>query len=48
MTVPPDHGGRETEEDLLADLGGPHAKHPVPHDDDSEPEWDDNELHVKG
>ena len=48
MTVPPDHGGRETEEDLLADLGGPHAKHPVPHDDDSPSEWDDNELHVTG
>ena len=48
MTVPPDYGGRETEEDLLADLGGPSAKHPVPHDDDSEDEWDSNELHAAG
>jgi hypothetical protein len=48
VTVPPDYGGQETEEDLLADLGGPHAKHPVPHDDDSEDEWDGNELHATG
>ena len=48
MTVPPDFGGHEIEEGLLEDLGGPHEKHPAPHDDDAESEWDDNELHAVG
>ena len=50
VTVPPDIGGRQTEEDLMEDLGGPQEKHPVPHDadEDDRSEWDDNELHVKG
>ena len=48
MTTPPDFGGHEIEEGLLEDLGGPDAKHPVPHDDDSEDEWDGNELHATG
>jgi hypothetical protein len=48
MTVPPDFGGHEFEEGLLEDLGGPHEKHPAPHDDDAESEWDDNELHTVG
>ncbi len=48
MTVPPDIGGRETEEDLMEDLGGPHEEHPVPHDDEVRSDWDDNELHAAG
>jgi hypothetical protein len=48
MTTPPDFGGHEIEEGLLEDLGGPQEKYAVPHDDDSEPEWDDNELHAAG
>jgi hypothetical protein len=47
VTTPPDFGGHEIEEGLLEDLGGPQEKYPVPHDD-SEPEWDDNELHAAG
>jgi hypothetical protein len=29
MTTPPDFGGREIEEGLLEDLGGPRPEHPV-------------------
>ena len=48
MTTPPDFGGREIEEGLLEDLGGPQEKHPVPHDDEAGSDWDDNELHAGG
>jgi hypothetical protein len=48
MTVPPDFGGHEFEEGLLEDLGGPHEKHPAPHDDEPGSDWDDNELHAAG
>ena len=48
MTVPPDFGGHEFEEGLLEDLGGPHEKHPAPHDDQDGSDWDDNELHAVG
>jgi len=44
MTVPPDFGGHEFEEGLLEDLGGPHEKHPVPHDDGPGSDWSDNEA----
>jgi hypothetical protein len=48
MTTPPNFGGHEIEEGLLEDLGGPPEKYAVPHDDDSEDEWDGNELHATG
>jgi hypothetical protein len=48
MTVPPDFGGHEIEEGLLEDLGGPHEKHPVSHEDESGADWDDNEAHGAG
>jgi hypothetical protein len=48
MTVPPDFGGHEFEEGLLEDLGGPHEKHPAPHDDQAGADWDDNEAHAAG
>jgi hypothetical protein len=46
MTTPPDFGGREIEEGLLEDLGGPAEHHPVRHQDD--PLLDDNEAHAPG
>ena len=48
MTVPPGIGGRETEEDLMEDLGGPHAEHTMPHDDEAGSVWGDNEAHAAG
>jgi predicted RNA-binding Zn-ribbon protein involved in translation (DUF1610 family) len=48
VTVPPDYGGHEFEEGLLEDLGGPHEKHPVSHEDDSGTDFSDNELHAAG
>jgi hypothetical protein len=46
MTTPPDFGGREIEEGLLEDLGGPRTEHALDHQDDAE--VDDNEAHVAG
>jgi len=46
MTTPPDFGGREIEEGLLEDLGGPPTEHEVDHQDDAR--LDDNELHAQG
>jgi len=46
MTTPPDFGGREIEEGLLEDLGGPAEHHPVSHRDGAVP--DDNEAHAPG
>jgi hypothetical protein len=46
MTTPPDFGGREIEEGLLEDLGGPAEHHPVSHQDG--PLLDDNEAHAPG
>jgi hypothetical protein len=46
MTTPPDFGGREIEEGLLEDLGGPAEQPTVSHRDDT---WlDDNEAHAPG
>jgi len=46
MTTPPDFGGREIEEGLLEDLGGPAEHHPASHQDG--PSLDDNEAHAPG
>jgi hypothetical protein len=46
MTTPPDFGGREIEEGLLEDLGGPAEHHPVSHQGGARP--DDNEAHAAG
>ena len=46
MTTPPDFGGREIEEGLLEDLGGPAEHHPASHQDG--PLLDDNEAHAPG
>ena len=48
MTTPPDFGGREIEEGLLEDLGGPRLEHPVDHEDEASSPWDDNEAHAAG
>ena len=55
VTTPPDFGGRDIEEGLLEDLGGPRIEHP---EDVSEEQasaawaardaWDDNEAHATG
>jgi hypothetical protein len=47
VTTPPDYGGHEIEEGLLEDLGGPHEKHPVSHEDEAL-DFSDNELHAAG
>jgi hypothetical protein len=48
MTIPPDVGGRETEEGLLEDLGGPKEKHPVEHLGEDPSLYEDNELTAAG
>ena len=48
MTTPPDFGGHEIEEGLLEDLGGPHERHPVSHQDERGTDFSDNELHAAG
>ena len=48
MTTPPDFGGHEIEEGLLEDLGGPHKRHPVSHQDERETDFSENELHAAG
>jgi len=51
MTTPPDFGGREIEEGLLEDLGGPRLEHPAGHQDEpgSDDSGDeDNEAHAPG
>jgi hypothetical protein len=52
VTTPPDFGGRDIEEGLLEDLGGPQLEHP---EDVSEERasaewdaWDANEAHATG
>jgi hypothetical protein len=47
VTTPPDYGGHEIEEGLLEDLGGPHEKHPVSHEDEAS-DFSDRELHAAG
>jgi hypothetical protein len=48
MTTPPDFGGHELEEGVLEDLGGPHEKHPVSHEDQPGSDFSDHELHAAG
>ena len=48
MTIPPGFGGREIEEGLLEDLGGPRLTHPVDHQDEDSSGWSDNEAHAPG
>jgi hypothetical protein len=48
VTTPPDFGGREIEEGLLEDLGGPQEHHAVDHEDEVSSSWDDNEAHPVG
>jgi hypothetical protein len=48
MTTPPDFGGREIEEGLLEDLGGPRAERAVDHRDEPGSGGDDNEAHAAG
>ena len=48
MTTPPDFGGHEIEEGLQEDLGGPHERHPVSHQDERGSDFSDNELHAAG
>jgi hypothetical protein len=46
MTTPPDFGGREIEEGLVEDLGGPAEHGAVSHQDGAR--LDDNEAHAPG
>jgi hypothetical protein len=48
MTTPPDFGGREIEEGLLEDLGGPRPGHAAGHQDEAGPGSGDNEAHAAG
>lgn len=48
MTTPPDFGGREIEEGLLEDLGGPQLEHALEHRDEAGSGADDNEAHAPG
>ncbi len=48
MTTPPDFGGREIEEGLLEDLGGPRQEDAAGHEDEDSSTWGDNEAHAPG
>ena len=52
MTTPPDFGGREIEEGILEDLGGPRLERPTSDTDEDSREdssaWGDNEAHAPG
>jgi hypothetical protein len=48
VTTPPDFGGRDIEEGLLEDLGGPREGHLVGHEDEDGSEWSSNEAHAPG
>lgn len=48
MTTPPDFGGREIEEGILEDLGGPRREDPVARVDEDNSAWSDNEAHAPG
>lgn len=48
MTTPPDFGGRELEEGLLEDLGGPPLEHAMDREDEGSEAWQDNEAHAGG
>ena len=47
MTTPPDFGGREIEEGVIEDLGGPAGQYPESGQDE-ETGGGDNELHAPG
>jgi hypothetical protein len=47
VTTPPDFGGREIEEGVVEDLGGPAEAATVSHQDE-DLDWEDNELHASG
>lgn len=44
MSTPPDFGGREIEEGVIEDLGGPREAHPVEHLGEDPSLYEDNEL----
>jgi hypothetical protein len=47
MTTPPDFGGRDIEEGLEEDLGGPRTEHTsVDHHDEYNTVWESNEAHA--
>ena len=48
MTVPPDFGGRDMEEGLLEDLGGPRPVRSESHQDEDYSPWSANEAHAAG
>jgi hypothetical protein len=49
MTTPPDFGGRDIEEGLEEDLGGPRAEHDqIDHHDEYNTVWGSNEAHAPG
>ena len=48
MSTPPDFGGREIEEGLVEDLGGPREEHAVVHLDEDPSAWEDNEATAPG
>lgn len=51
MTTPPDFGGREIEEGVIEDLGGPRDVFGASPQDDLEVKedvWSDNEAHAAG
>ena len=48
MTTPPDFGGREIEEGVLEDLGGPAEQGAASHPDDEVARWGDHEAHAPG
>jgi len=48
VTTPPDFGGREIEEGMLEDLGGPRQEHATGHRDEDDSTWSDNEAHAPG
>jgi hypothetical protein len=47
VTTPPDFGGREIEEGLLEDLGGPREEHSESNQDEDST-WSDNEARAPG
>ena len=48
MTTPPDFGGREIEEGLLEDLGGPRPEQARERQEEAGSGMDDNEAHAPG
>jgi hypothetical protein len=48
MASPPDFGGRDMEEGLLEDLGGPEQDRSTYTEEEVDSGWDDNEAHAAG